>query len=172
MAFVDKTLFGYATLADLRQQRIPAGQNELILRWEDEALDKPILRKCTLAGGVTDESMSRSAFNQIFQSTLRNAGYFCIASAHSIRRGIGKKVDQNYTEIERSQHLTQADPRIFSQVYVANTSSVDGHEAFLDEALNHNHIDYFQGLDRFRELGLPCELPVGLEKELKQDSKL
>jgi Protein of unknown function (DUF3435) len=93
MAFADKVLFGFATLAELQQQQVPRGQNELVLRWKDEALDKPILRKYTIAGGVADEPMLRTAFSQIFQSTLRNAGYFCAASVHSIRRGIEKKVD-------------------------------------------------------------------------------
>jgi Protein of unknown function (DUF3435) len=172
MAFADKVLFGFATLAEPQQQQVPRGQNELVLRWKDEALDKPILRKYTIAGGVTDEPMLRTAFSQIFQSTLRNAGYFCAASVHSIRRGIEKKVDQHYTEVERSQHLTQADPRIFGQAYVANTSSVDGQGAFLGEILHHKHIDYFQGLDRFREPGLPCELPARLEESLKQNSRL
>ena len=172
MAFADKALFGFATLAELQQQQIPRGQNELVLRWKDEALDKPILRKCTKAGGVADEPMPRTAFSQIFQSTLRNAGYFCTASVHSIRRGIGKKVDQHYTEVERSQHLTQADPRIFGQAYVANTSSIDGQGAFLGETLKHKHIDYFQGLDQFREPGLPCELPARLEETLKQNPRL
>lgn len=50
----------------------------------------------------------------------------CQASIHSIRRQLGKKVDEIYTEVQRSQHSTQADPRIFGQAYVANTSSVDG----------------------------------------------
>lgn len=172
MAFADKALFGFDTLADLLEQQIPAGQDELVLRWKDEALEKPILRKCTKAGGVTDDPMPRSAFSQIFQSTLRNAGYLCAASVHSIRRGIGKKVDKLYTEVERSQHLTQADPRIFGQAYVANTSSVDGQGAFLGEATNSKHIDYFQGLERFREPGLPCELPARLEEELKQNPRL
>lgn len=74
---------------------------------------------------MTDEPIPSSAFSQIFQSTLRNSGYFCTASVRSIRRGIGQKVDQIYTEVERSQYLTQTDPRIFDQTYVANTSSFD-----------------------------------------------
>lgn len=172
MAFADKALFGFNTLADLQEQCIPPGQDEVHLRWRDEVLDKPILRKCTMAGGVTEEPMPRSAFSQIFQSTLRNAGYFCAASVHGIRRELGKKVDELYTEVQRSQHLTQADPRIFGQAYVANTSSVDGQGAFLGEATNHRHIDYFQGLSRFREPGVPCELPARLEETLKQDPKL
>ena len=137
MTFADKALFGFNTLADLQEQQIPKGQDELALRWRESALDKPILRKSTKAGSVTDEPIPRSAFSQIFQSTLVNAGYLCAASVHSIRRQLGKKVDELYTEVQRSQHPTQADPRIFVQAYVANTPSADCHGAFLGESMTH-----------------------------------
>ncbi|KAK5080233.1 hypothetical protein LTR05_008746 [Lithohypha guttulata] len=169
MVFADKALFGFDTLADLQEQQIPDGQDELILRWRESALHKPILRKCTQAGGLRDEPMPKAAFSQIFHGALLNAGYFCQASIHSIRRQLGKQVDELYTEVQRSQHLTQADPRIFGQVYVANTSSVDGQGAFLGEPVNHKHIDFFQGLGRFLEPGLPSKLPARLEEGLKQD---
>ena len=172
MAFADKALFGFDTLADLQEQQIPEGQDELMLQWHDSVLDKPILRKYTKAGGMTDEPMPRSVFHQIFQSTFLNAGYFYIASVHSIRRQLGKKVDKLYTEVQRSQHLTQTEPRIFGRDYVSHTSSVDGQGAFLGEVVNHQHVDYFQGLGRFREPGLPCELPSRLEEGLKQDPEL
>jgi hypothetical protein len=55
-------------------------------------------------------------------------------------------VAEKYTSVQRSQHLTQADPRVFGQSYVANCSSVDGQAAFLREALDHRHVDYFQSL--------------------------
>jgi hypothetical protein len=55
---------------------------------------------------------------------------------------------------------------------VANTSSVDGQGAFLGEAINHQHIGYFQGLGKFQEPGLPCELPARLGEELKQNLNL
>ncbi len=55
---------------------------------------------------------------------------------------------------------------------MANTSSVDGQGAFLGEAINHKHIDYFQGLGQFREPGLPCKLPARLEEGLKRDTQL
>ena len=75
-------------------QEIPAGENELPLRFKELALDQPILRKCSKANEVTDESMSRSAFTEIFGSMLRNAGYFCATSIHAIRRQLDKKVDE------------------------------------------------------------------------------
>jgi hypothetical protein len=41
--------------------------------------------------------------------------------------------------------------------------------AFLDEDSDNRHIEYFQGLERFHEQGLPCELPVDRREFLKQD---
>lgn len=96
MAIADDALFGYETLDDVRQQVIPAGKDELILRFKDSALEQPILRKCTKAGGVTDKPMPESAFRTVFQSTLVNAGYLWSLSIHAIRRSLGKKVDSKY----------------------------------------------------------------------------
>ena len=86
MAMADKALFGYETSADLQEQEIPLGENELVLRFKESMLDKPILRKCTKASGVTDEPMPRSAFSDILRNTFRNAGYLCTTSVHAIRR--------------------------------------------------------------------------------------
>jgi len=74
--------------------------------------------------------------------------------------------------VQRSQHLTQADPRVFGQSYVANCSSVAGLEAFRDKTTDHRHVEYFQSLEKFREQGLPCELPAHLEYALKRDPRL
>jgi hypothetical protein len=86
MAIADGALFGYSSLEDVRKQEIPEGQEELILRFHDSALERPVLRKCTKAGGVTDDPMPKGSFTDIFKSTLTNAGYFCGVSIHSIRR--------------------------------------------------------------------------------------
>ena len=160
LAIADKALFRFDALDDLQTQEIPAGENQVFLRWRDSALNKPILSKCTKARGSSDDPMPEKAFREFFQSTLPNAEYLCSASVHSIHRQLGKKVDELYAEVQRSQQLTQADPRIFGQNYIANTSSVDGQGAFLGEAVDHSHIDYFQSLEKFREPGLPCELPA------------
>jgi hypothetical protein len=55
---------------------------------------------------------------------------------------------------------------------VANCSSVDGQAAFRDEESDQRHIEYFQGLEKFHEDGLPDELPAHLDEELKQDPRL
>ena len=172
VSMADQVLFRYDTFTDIQQQDIPAGQDELVLQFKDSVLDKPILRKCTKASSVTDEPMPKSVFSNIFHSTFRSAGYLCATLIHVIHQLLDKKVDKLYTDVQRSQHLTQADPRIFGQSYVANTSSADGMGAFLGEQVNHHHIDYFQSLERFREPGLPCELPAHVEESLKGDPQL
>ena len=116
--------------------------------------------------------MPEDAFLRISGTTLRNAGYTCATSVHALRRQLGKKVDASYTEIQRSQHLTQADPRILGQSYLANTSSVDGQGAFLGETLGYSHIKYFQGLGQFHESGLPFELPAHLEIKILGEDKV
>ena len=50
---------------------------------------------------------------------------------------------ENYTPVQRSQHITQADLRVYGQSYLANCSSVDGQAAFLGERSDHRHIKYF-----------------------------
>lgn len=79
---------------------------------------------------------------------------------------------ERYTPVQRSQHLTQADTRVFGQSYVANCSSVDGQGAFLGEPTDHRHVDYFQSLEKFREQGLPCYLPAYLKEALSRDPRL
>ncbi|KAI4140001.1 MAG: hypothetical protein LQ341_003997 [Variospora aurantia] len=96
MVMADQALFGYDTFADSQEQEIPAGQDELVLPLRDSVLDKPIFRKCTKADGVTDEPMPKSAITYIFHNAFLNAGYLCAISIHTIRRQLGKKVDELY----------------------------------------------------------------------------
>jgi hypothetical protein len=69
------------------------GETEVILRFKDDAINRPILRKCTKAKGVTDEPMPKAAFLDIHESTMRNTGYMDGDSIHTIRRGLGKQID-------------------------------------------------------------------------------
>jgi hypothetical protein len=86
------------------------GENEVPLPFKELALSQPILRKCTKAKGVSDEPMPRSAFTDIFGTTLKNVGYFCATSIHAIRRQLGKKVDERYTEVQSCSTLRKATP--------------------------------------------------------------
>lgn len=108
MALADEALFDYKTLADVQRQKILPGDNELELRWKDSALKRPILRKCTKYGGVSDEPMPKAAFVDIFNKTLTNAGYMCATSIHAIRRALGKKVDGRETTISYFALLTMS----------------------------------------------------------------
>src|SRR3954453_22163035 len=59
-------------------------------------------------GGLTDEPMPKSAFLNIHRNGLANAGYPCGPSVHSIRRGLGKKVDGKITSPEAPSACHQA----------------------------------------------------------------
>jgi Protein of unknown function (DUF3435) len=99
MAISDDALFGYESLEDVRAQEIPSGKDELILRFKDSALERPILRRCTKTGGVTSDPMPKSSFTAILKSTLTNAGYLYGPSIHAIRRQLGKEVDSKLVPI-------------------------------------------------------------------------
>ena len=151
MAIADKAFFGITSMEDLDDQQIPESENELILCWNDSALDLPIVRNATIGRGVTNKPLPKAAFKRIVKKVLEQSRYFSYATVHFIQRYLRKKVDnkqinmgfsgalstnsaEKYTSIERSQHLTQSDPRVFGDKYVANISSVDEKKAFLHEA--------------------------------------
>jgi hypothetical protein len=59
LAIADKALFGFRSLDDLWEQEIPQGQDELILRFNDDALDRFIFRRWTLAYGIARNKMPK-----------------------------------------------------------------------------------------------------------------
>lgn len=93
MAIADGALFRYDSLDDIRQQVISVNEDELVLRFKQSALGRPILRKCTKADGATNDPMPKAVFIAVFKSTLINAGYFWNPSIHAIRRILGQKID-------------------------------------------------------------------------------
>ena len=93
LAIADGALYGFESIDDLKEQQIPPGDKYVRLPYKEEACEWPILRKCDRDGGVTKEPMAKAKFLDIYRETLRNAGYNCSTSIHSIRRALGKKVD-------------------------------------------------------------------------------
>jgi Protein of unknown function (DUF3435) len=93
MAVADDALLGYDSLEDVRRQEIPEVEDELVLRFHDDALERPVLRRCTKTSGVTDDPMPQGAFTNVLKSTLTNAGYLSGPSIHAIRRQLSKGVD-------------------------------------------------------------------------------
>jgi hypothetical protein len=63
-------------------------------------------------------------------------------------------------------------PSYFRSKLRSELSSVDGQGAFLRENCDYSHIDFFQSLERFREQGLPHDLPARLEADLNLDLQL
>ncbi|KAK5214871.1 hypothetical protein LTR96_011715 [Exophiala xenobiotica] len=90
----------------------------------------------------------------------------------STRYGGNSAKRLTYTAVQRSQHLAQADERVFGQSYVANCSSDDGQAAFRNEKSDQRHIEYFQSMERFHEEGLPDKLPSHIADDIYRDPEL
>ena len=73
--------------------------------YNEDALDRPILRKCTQTHGISDELIPKAAFLAIHQNTLRNASDFRGTSIHAIRRYLGKKVDGKSSPLKQARPL-------------------------------------------------------------------
>ncbi|KAH7126219.1 hypothetical protein B0J13DRAFT_673061 [Dactylonectria estremocensis] len=150
------------------------------VEWNEQCRDLPVCRRVDKQGAVDDtKPMTDDVFIEMFQMFLMQAGYSSVpgyllvpGSIHMIRRELGKQLDARYTEVERSQHLTQADKAVFGQSYTADTSSCDGLSAFLREKPDHRAVEYFQGLTQFRHDGLPTRLPAALKDEVRHNSEI
>lgn len=79
---------------------------------------------------------------------------------------------ENYTPVQRSQHLTQFDIQIFDEKYIANTSSVNGRSTFFNTSVQHDHVEHFQFCASIRERDLSLQLPVQHEAAVKLHSDL
>ncbi|KAL2009605.1 hypothetical protein VTN00DRAFT_5412 [Thermoascus crustaceus] len=174
LAFADNVLFGFNSPEDLDKQEIPEGENELPLRWKDDAKKRCILRNVTdvTVDGVTEDALTENRFNYFLHAILRNAGYYKGASVHTIHHALRKKVNSRYTEAEVAQILTQKDTKVYGQKYVAHCSSVDPVGAMLKKVAETSHIEYFQGFSQFHERGLPCELPAKEQERVLQNPEL
>ena len=93
LAFADKALFGFDYLDDFWRQVIPPVENDVILRWKDEAMHRPIFCNATKSRGVSGGEWLLHSFRSIYRLLLDTAGYTCAASIHTIRRYLGKRID-------------------------------------------------------------------------------
>jgi hypothetical protein len=97
LALADHALFGIESLDDLQQQQILEGDTEKIYRWNDDALDLPIVRAISKDGTVLKTKLSESTFRDAFKQVLALAGYFGVApSPHQLRRFLGKQIDGKF----------------------------------------------------------------------------
>jgi hypothetical protein len=93
LAIADHAIWGVNTLDDLWQLKIPDGDDELPLRWNDSVMHLPILRNVTMRDGVTNEPLLKRTFDRILKSVLNRSGFFGPATVHAIQRFVGKKVN-------------------------------------------------------------------------------
>jgi hypothetical protein len=76
MAIADNALFDIESFDDLQEMEIPAGEEAVILKFKQSALDQPILRKCTKDNGIEEGMMPKSAFLSNILSSNANGRLF------------------------------------------------------------------------------------------------
>lgn len=192
LAFLDHALFGYNTPEELFEQRIPDGEDELPLRWRDEALERCIVRNIS-GNMVTEDPLTKESFSPLFCQIANNAGYFETPTIHAMRRSLGKQINsrlllslsvvsdteqkltvspEHYSSAMVAQVLTQKDDNVYGRDYVAHCSSISTVDEALGEEEDTTHIDYFQSYAQFHETGLPRKLLAIHEENVEQDPEL
>lgn len=91
LALADNALYGFSSPEEVFEQRIPEGQDELVLRWNEEAKDQCIIRGVT-AEGVSEDPLTKEKYQADFRKILANACYFVTATVHAMRRALGAAV--------------------------------------------------------------------------------
>lgn len=93
MAIADGALFGIHSLDDLWQQKMVAGDNEMLLLWNESASALPIAR-CIKNGKVSLQPISQWRFRRMFNMVLIGSGYVGIRpSVHQIRRETARQLN-------------------------------------------------------------------------------
>ncbi|EWG46573.1 hypothetical protein FVEG_15996 [Fusarium verticillioides 7600] len=169
---------GALDLEDLYRMIKNGGEGPV--EWNERCRDMPICREVDRQGNIDEtKPMSPDMFVNMFRMFQMQAGYTAVpgtyfnsGSIHMIRRALGKQLDERYTEVERSQHLTQADKSVFGRSYTADTSSCDGLSAFLGEKPDHRAVRHFQGITQFRQEGLPTQLPAALKDKINSNPEI
>ncbi|KAL2782402.1 hypothetical protein BJX66DRAFT_199881 [Aspergillus keveii] len=144
LALTDNALYGYKSADEVWQQRIPPGEKELALKWNEEAENRCIVRGIT-ATKVSEASMTKAKFHDDFRRVMNNADYFKTATIHALRRALGAVVDEKYTRAQVAQVLTHKSQEIYGQDYVAHITRVDTVNSLLGKEPDTTLADYFQG---------------------------
>jgi hypothetical protein len=91
LALADGALFGFTHPEEVFEQRIPPGENELVLSWKGDARDRCIVRSVT-AEGVGEDPLTKEQYQKDLRRILIWIGFFITATVHAMRRELGKAV--------------------------------------------------------------------------------
>ncbi|EAW09702.1 uncharacterized protein ACLA_039170 [Aspergillus clavatus NRRL 1] len=91
LALADGALWGFTYPEEVFEQRIPEGENELVLSWKDEARDRCIVRSVT-AKGVSEDPLVKEKYQSDLRKILTWISFFITATVHAMRRKLGKAV--------------------------------------------------------------------------------
>ncbi|KAI9779399.1 MAG: hypothetical protein M1835_004702, partial [Candelina submexicana] len=158
IALADGAIKGFSTVDELLNARIPSGRNTWLLRWQDDCLEKPVVRKVTTEGPKAAPLTYSCLWTQL-QHLATRTGFTDRLTIHSIRRGVANAIDKTATEAERSQLLGHRTATIYRTSYISNISDVDAQALFFEETARENHSKRFRGMTLGLEPLLPQKLP-------------
>ncbi|KAJ9481456.1 hypothetical protein VN97_g12019 [Penicillium thymicola] len=169
LALEHGALFQVNTVDDLAQFDLSNGP--IALRWNDEYLEKPVLRNVT-AEGPQDIPLAKDLFGKCLKAIFTAAGYCKTPKIHEIRKNLGKKIEGKHGSALVSQIYGHKGPGTYPKDYLQHCSPIDAVSAILDEKDQSDHIEYFQGFEKFYEPGLPGELPANIEECILENSEI
>ena len=91
LALADNALYRFSSFKEVFKQRIPEGQDELVLRWNEEAEDRCIARGITIEG-VSKDLLTKKAYHANLRRILNSAGYIHLAIIHAMCCHLGAAV--------------------------------------------------------------------------------
>ncbi|KAJ5318323.1 hypothetical protein N7476_004743 [Penicillium atrosanguineum] len=163
-------LYGIESVEDFANFDLSGGE-PIELRWKEEFLEKPVLRNVT-ADGPQDVPLTKERFCDLLRGIITTAGYCKSITVHKIRKYLGSVVEGKHGSALVSQIYGHKDAGTYPKEYLLHCSSIDTVSAVLGEEEQSNHIEYFQGFERFYERGLPGELPAEIEASILQTPDL
>ncbi|KAE8413581.1 hypothetical protein BDV36DRAFT_286872 [Aspergillus pseudocaelatus] len=135
LALADNVLYGFSSPEEVFEQRIPEGQDELFLRWNEDAKNRCTVRKVrkVRAAGASEDPLTKEIYAAGFRKILANACHFVTATVHAMRRALGAAGYSQFHEhglprrlpIEEEQKI-DADPQLVTKATeIRNAESDD-----------------------------------------------
>ncbi|KAL3473907.1 hypothetical protein BJX99DRAFT_260890 [Aspergillus californicus] len=115
---------------------------EILLCWEDTALDRPVFRNVTVEG-PQEAVLDKQQFCTFLHNILTMAGYSKHATIHDICRSLGKKIESRHGSAPVSQIYGHGSEGTYPTHYQAHCSSINIVGDVLDEEEETYHIEYF-----------------------------
>ncbi|KAB8226190.1 hypothetical protein BDV33DRAFT_229259 [Aspergillus novoparasiticus] len=146
LALYDNVLDGFSSAKDVFEQRIPEGQNELVLPWTKEAKGRCVVRHATAVKGVSEDPLTQEHYSEALGKIFTAACYHVQPTIYAMRRKLSAAVKEKYSSAHVAQILAQKSKSVYGNDYLASCSAVDVvNNTLWGRTVDNTHVEYFQG---------------------------